>query len=153
SDEVTDANTEQDLSLGNILTFYAPGTGALRFKPGLVKVVKHTDPLMWILHYNATGRPEKDRPQVRFWFAKAGATVLAVKSGLANDVNLYEGQEIIGSNQRRENIPAFAENYHVSSMRAIKSDTTLNSVWPHMHLRGKDQTWTVTYPDGREEIL
>jgi len=29
-------------------------------------------------------------------------------------------------------------------------------VWtlhPHMHLRGKDMTYTATYPDGREEIV
>jgi len=24
---------------------------------------------------------------------------------------------------------------------------------PHMHLRGKDMTYTATYPDGREEIV
>jgi hypothetical protein len=152
SDEITEANTDaDDATLGNILTFYAPGTGALRFKPGLVKVVRSDHYFTWILHYNATGRPEKDRPAVSLWFSKN--PVLAVRSGLANDVNLYEGQEIIGRNVRRQNIPAHAENYRVASLRAIKSDTTLNSLWPHMHLRGKDQTWSVTYPDGREEIL
>jgi len=35
----------------------------------------------------------------------------------------------------------------------MTSDSTLNSVWPHMHLRGKDMTYSVTYPDGREEVL
>ena len=54
---------------------------------------------------------------------------------------------------QRPNIPAYAENYRVASVKAITSDTTLNSLWPHMHLRGKDMTYSVTYPDGREEIL
>ena len=26
-------------------------------------------------------------------------------------------------------------------------------VWPRMHTRGKEMTYLVTYPDGREEVL
>ena len=151
-DEPTAANLDADLTLGNILTFYTPGTGALRFRPGYAKAIKHDEYFTWILHYNPTGRPEKDRHQVRLWFSKEAA-VHVIQSGNASDVELYEGKETIGRNVRRENIPPQAENYHVVSLRAIKSDTTLNSLWPHMHLRGKDQTWSVTYPDGREQII
>jgi hypothetical protein len=145
------ANTSTNLP-GNILTFFAPGTGSLRFKPGLVKVIDRDDYLRWVLHYNATGRPEKDRHSLMFWFSKAPA-LLAVQSGIANENNVYEGNELLGQNVQRPNIPAHAENYRVASLRAIRSDTTLNSLWPHMHLRGKDMTYSVTYPDGREEIL
>ena len=108
---------------------------------------------MWNLHYNATGRPEKDRHSLGSGSPKPARPCIEVKSGTANDNNLYEGQEIIGRNVQRPNIPAYAENYRVASLRAITSDTTLNSLWPHMHLRGKDMTYSVTYPDGREEIL
>ena len=68
-------------------------------------------------------------------------------------MNLFEGKELVGQGVQRPNIPAYAENYRVASLQAITSDTTLNSFWPHMHLRGKDMTYSVTYPDGREEIL
>src|SRR6185436_5349986 len=54
---------------------------------------------------------------------------------------------------QRENIPAFAENYRVASLFTIPFDAELNSMWPHMHLRGKDMTFSVTYPDGKEEVL
>jgi hypothetical protein len=140
-------------SLGNGMTFYAPGTGQLRFRPGLVKIIHRDDYLRWGLHYNATGRPEVDKPSARFWFAKPGATVLELKTGLVNENNLYEGNELIGTNVRRPNIPAHAENYRVSSLYAVTSDATLNSLWPHMHARGKDMTFSITYPDGREEII
>ena len=150
--EEASANTEETFNFGNRLLFYAPGTATLRFSPGLVKVIKRDDYMMWDIHYNATGRPEKDRHQVRLWFSKTTPTHV-VRSGTANEVNLYEGSEIVGQGVQRPNIPAFAENYRVSSLRAIQYDTTLNSVWPHMHLRGKDMTYSVTYPDGREEIL
>jgi hypothetical protein len=109
--------------------------------------------LKFTLHYNATGRPETDRHTKRLWFSKPGATVLEVKSGTANDNNLYEGTELLGRGVQRPNIPAHAENYRVASLYAVTSDQTLNSIWPHMHLRGKDMTYTVTYPDGREEVL
>ena len=146
------ANTEETFNFGNRLLFYAPGTQTLRFSPGLVKVIKRDDYMMWDIHYNATGRPEKDRHQVRLWFSKDTPTHV-VRSGTANEVNLYEGLELVGQGVQRPSIPAFAENYRVSSLRAIKYDTTLNSVWPHMHLRGKNMTYSVTYPDGREEVL
>jgi hypothetical protein len=150
SNEEATANTDVN-NFGTIMTFYAPGTGALRFKPGLVKHMKRDDYIRWNLHYNPTGREEKDRHSVRLWFAKDARLVL--EGQLANEVNVYEGQEIIGRNQQRANIPAHAENYRVYSLKAITSDSTVNSFWPHMHLRGKDMTYSVTYPDGREEIL
>src|SRR4029078_1664549 len=56
-------------------------------------------------------------------------------------------------NVQRANTPAQAESYRVSSVWGLPYDATLNSLWPHMHLRGKDMTFSVTYPDGREEIL
>jgi mono/diheme cytochrome c family protein len=147
------ANTDNTTALGTSYSFYAPGTGALRFRPGLVKVMRSDEYIRWNLHYNATGRPETDRHSLRLWFAKPGSSVLEVRTGTVNDNNLYEGQEILGRNVGRPNIPAHAENYRVSSLKAITSDMTLNSLWPHMHLRGKDMTFSVTYPDGREEIL
>jgi mono/diheme cytochrome c family protein len=149
------ANTDPNsTSFPNVFTFYAPGTGALRFKPGLVKVMRRDDYLRWGLHYNATGRVEVDRPSARLWFSRAPASELhQLRAGTANHNNLYEGQEMIGSGVRRPNIPAHAENYRIASLRAIQSDTTLNSLWPHMHARGKDMTYSITYPDGREEII
>ena len=150
SNEEATANTAGDTT-DNRLTFYAPGTGQLKFAPGLVKVIKPTSYFSWNLHYNATGRPEKDRHTAALWFTTNA--VREVRSITANEVNLYEGQEIIGRGVQRPSIPAYAENYRVASLQAITSDTTLNSFWPHMHLRGKDMTYSVTYPDGREEIL
>ncbi len=35
----------------------------------------------------------------------------------------------------------------------MANDITLYAMSPHMHLRGKDATYVVTYPDGIEEVL
>ncbi len=150
SEEAT-ANTE-GFSLETRLLFYAPGAGTTTYAPGLVKVFHRDDYTNWSLHYNATGRPETDRHTLRLWFATTPPKNL-IKSGTVNQVNIYEGKELIGRNVQRANIPAHAENYRVSSVWGLPYDATLNSLWPHMHLRGKDMTFYVTYPDGREEIL
>jgi hypothetical protein len=106
--------------------------------------------MSWNIHYNPTGRP-KDQHTLKLWFSQVPATA-EIKSATINQVNLYEGK-VVGRSARRETIPAQADNYEVASNFSIGFDATLNSLWPHMHLRGKDMTFSVTYPDGREEIL
>jgi len=150
SEEAT-ANTE-GFNFSTRLLFYAPGAGALRYAPGLVKTIHQDDYISWNIHYNATGRPEKDRPSLRLWFSQVPTTHI-LKSATVNHVNLYEGKEIIGRGVQRANIPAHAENYRVASVFSVGFDSTLNSMWTHMHMRGKDMMFSVTYPDGREEIL
>ena len=48
-----------------------------------------------------------------------------MRNGTANDNNLYEGTELLGRNVQRPNIPAYAENYRVASIKAITSDTMM----------------------------
>lgn len=149
--EEATANVE-GFNFATRLLFYAPGAGALKYAPGLVKTIHKDDYLSWNIHYNPTGRVERDQHTLKLWFSRVPATA-EIKSATINGVNLYEGKEIVGRSARRENIPANAENYEVASNFSIGFDSTLNSLWPHMHLRGKDMTFSVTYPDGREEIL
>ena len=33
------------------------------------------------------------------------------------------------------------------------ADSWLVQMMPHMHLRGKDMTYTLTYPDGRKQVV
>ena len=35
----------------------------------------------------------------------------------------------------------------------IVGPPTVYGFTPHMHLGGRDMTWTLTWPDGRQEIL
>jgi hypothetical protein len=52
------------------------------------------------------------------------------------------------SNQSRQ-----ATNWSVTGIGAFQNDSILQSLFVHAHLRGKDFTYVLTYPDGREEIL
>ena len=41
----------------------------------------------------------------------------------------------------------------VDSSYTFKDDVTLLTLMPHMHLRGKDFQYRITYPDGKSETL
>ena len=44
-------------------------------------------------------------------------------------------------------------NQLINWMAEIKQDTIVTSLTPHMHVRGKDMTYTAVYPDGTSEVL
>ena len=50
-------------------------------------------------------------------------------------------------------IPSGAENHAVRSSFTFRQDSVLHSLFPHMHYRGRDFTYTAVYPDGRRETL
>jgi hypothetical protein len=50
-------------------------------------------------------------------------------------------------------IPPGDPNYRVDSKITLQADSTLIMMLPHMHLRGKDFDFHITYPDGKTETL
>jgi hypothetical protein len=50
-------------------------------------------------------------------------------------------------------IPAGDSNYRVDAKITLQADSTLESLLPHMHLRGKSFEYRVTYPSGEKETL
>ena len=54
---------------------------------------------------------------------------------------------------RVPNIPPGAPNWAMTGELRFKEDVTLYALWPHMHYRGKDMTFVLTRPDGKDEIL
>ena len=50
-------------------------------------------------------------------------------------------------------IPPDHGNWTVTGIGAVQNDSYIRSLFVHAHLRGKDFTFVLTHPDGREEIL
>src|SRR4030095_6685576 len=50
-------------------------------------------------------------------------------------------------------IPPQAPNYEIRSAYVAEQDINIVSLFPHMHLRGKDMKMTATYPGGRQETI
>ena len=49
--------------------------------------------------------------------------------------------------------PAGAPNVEVTECHTFQQDLYVTSLTPHMHLRGKDSRFVVTYPSGEQETL
>ena len=152
------------------LLSWVPGRGVDAHRPNVGKRIPAGKYLNWQVHYNPTGKPEKDRTRVGIWFNKVPVTheVLIRQAGdpIATNragLSLYraEGKEIEytadeGSTRRRgatPNIPPYVESWELIGITAVTEPITLYAMSPHMHLRGKSLKWIVTWPDGRDEVI
>ena len=137
------------------LLTYLPGGGFHEFRPGVGKRIRTDRHLVFRMHYTATGRPETDRSALGFWFQQT-PTHHAVVTQLAVDTHVVEGAELVADGARRAEIPVITPHdgdWAITAITAFTDDATLYAMSPHMHLRGADATYVLTYPDGTEEVL
>ena len=120
------------------LVGYAPGSVPEVMAPGQAKLIKAGSEIVFQVHYTANGTAAVDRSKIGLTFAKEPPRqrVMTLQAGNHDFV-----------------IPAGAENEEVEARMTLRSDVTLTSLFPHMHLRGKDFEYRVVMPDGRKETL
>jgi hypothetical protein len=123
---------------GNILVGYAPGEGPLELMPGTAVLVKAGSSIYFQVHYTPNGKAVKDRSYIGVKFAAAPPKLRAMRGIAANPFF---------------RIPPNDPNYEIKSGFTLPQDVTLESLMPHMHLRGKDFQYTLVYPDGRREVI
>jgi hypothetical protein len=142
-------------SFGYPLVFYVPGGGFLRFPPGAAKRLPARKYLAWGMHFATTGQEERTHVVMGLWFAKPPVTHEAVMMTVNEQVFVGRKQVAVDSSGRLliPPIPAGAANWEILGTQKFSSDATLYSLWPHMHFRGKDMTFTLVTPDGRESTL
>lgn len=118
---------------------YAPGDLATRLPEGTAKRIPAGAELVFELHYTPIGKVVVDRSRVGFVFADGPPKYRVVTQAIPN---------------MQFQIPPGADAHEVKSKREFSRDVVLLGFLPHMHLRGKDFTYTATYPDDREpEVL
>jgi hypothetical protein len=152
------------------LISFIPGSNLEVHRPGTAKRLDAGKYVRVELHYTPSGAPAKDRTRLGVWFAKGAVTheVFTILNARAlvpgpgaepeftvNGKRLQPSPGTGGRPGRIEfpNIAPHEENYEVIAVMPVTAPITITSMLPHMHLRGKDLTWTVTYPDGREEVV
>jgi hypothetical protein len=122
----------------NKLSGFAPGEQPKIFPPGTAKLIKAGSSLVFQMHYTPNGKATTDRSYVGLFFAK-GPVHNPALTGTATNAGFV--------------IPAGDGNYEVHSSWTAQEDVRLVDLMPHMHVRGKDFTYTAVYPDGRRELL
>lgn len=106
--------------------------------PGTAKLVRKGSKLVLQVHYHPSGKVEKDRSKVGLVFCKRPPE------------NEMYTLSVVNMNFT---VPARERDYEVRAEAKFLQDVHVYSLQPHMHLRGKDMTFTLVYPDGREQIL
>lgn len=137
-------------SFGWKLIGQAPGKGAEAHHDGIAKRITPGSYFEFNMHYTPNGKVEKDRTKVGLWFAKGPIHHEVITSIAAPEVYI-DGKRV--TRGQIPNIPAGADNWAISGRMQVKDDITIYSMSPHMHFRGKDMRYLVTYPDGREQTL
>jgi hypothetical protein len=121
-----------------MLVNWAVGEDAPVFLPGMAKLIPKGASLVFQVHYTTDGTPGTDRSKVGLIFAKEPPQ-REVRTGLIANAAFA--------------IPAGAPNHQIDAEATFTEDVNIWSMHPHMHLRGKDMTYTAIYPDGRREIV
>ena len=119
---------------------YAPGTQPLDFRyTDSAKLIPGNKPLRIEVHYTPNGKQTMDQTRVAFTLAKAPAQRRFV---------MMAPEHLVDS---RKPIPAGEDNWETRGELTFTQDADLVWFMPHMHLRGKDMTFRLIYPDGRQQ--
>jgi hypothetical protein len=107
------------------------------------KLIKAGTDIIFQLHYTPIGKDVVDHPRLGFTVAKAPAdrNYVTIGTSAPSDAKSFA---IPPNNPNWESPPMVAE---------FLADVELVSMFPHMHVRGKDMTYTLTYPSGETETL
>jgi len=121
---------------------YAPGTQPLDFRySDSAKLIRGGQPIRLEVHYTPNGKVSSDQTRVAFTLAKAPAQRRFI---------MMAPEHLVDS---RKPIPAGEANWETKGELTFIQDAELVWFMPHMHLRGKDMTFRLIYPDGREETV
>jgi hypothetical protein len=148
----------------DMLAIYTPGSTLETYADNSAKLLRGGKNMYVIfnIHYETTGRPEIDRSAIALWFAShppehqlfrvngAGETVIANGTELLTDT---PGEKAEGTHVAIPPIPPLAENYELIGITGYPEPVTIYQFHPHAHDRGRNFTYSVVYPDGREQTV
>ncbi len=117
---------------------YVPGGLAYTTLPGQARLIKAGTDLIFQMHYTANGKETADRSQVGIVFAKDPPKERVINTFVYNP-NLH--------------IPPMAANHPVKATVTVHEQVKLQSMFPHMHVRGKAMEYKAIYPTGETQTL
>jgi len=121
-----------------LLTGYAPGEQPVVISDGLAKKVPAGSSLVFQVHYTPNGTAATDRSYVGLIFSKTKPRNEVLTRPVMNT---------------RFVIPPGDPNHKVDSSYTFAEDSHIHSLMPHMHFRGKDFEYRVTFPDGTSKVI
>jgi hypothetical protein len=123
---------------GGMLVAYAPGDLGSVFAPGSAKKIPKGATLVFQMHYTPNGTEQTDKSSIGLIFSKHPPKTEVRTRAITQQAFL---------------IPPNADNHQVVSKTTFSKDVLVYSMFPHMHLRGKDFKFDVIYPDNKRETV
>jgi len=123
---------------------YVPGQRTQDYRVHrAAKLIKAGTDIVFQLHYNPNGKAVTDRPRIGFTTTKVPPERVYVSLGMSapSDAKSFA---IPPNDPDWESPPAEA---------TFTADAQLVWMFPHMHVRGKDMTYTLTFPDGKKQTI
>jgi hypothetical protein len=123
---------------------YVPGQFTQDYRPfHAAKLFKAGTDIVFQVHYTPIGKEVVDRPRIGFTVTKQPPEKAYVSLGISAP-----------SDAKSFAIPPNDGNWESPNAEATFNET-VDLVWmfPHMHVRGKDMTYRLVYPDGKTETV
>jgi hypothetical protein len=123
---------------------YVPGQRTQDYRlHHAAKLFKAGTDIVFQVHYTPNGKDTTDRPRIGFTVAKEPPQRIYVSLGMSAP-----------SDAKSFAIPPNAANWESPPAEAtFVEDAELVWMFPHMHVRGKDMTYRLIYPDGRTDTV
>jgi hypothetical protein len=117
---------------------WAPGAPEMFFPDKTGKLIKKGSILDFEIHYTTSGREEQDQSRIGLYFHK-DPPPLVLKTRAAYNLEFE--------------VPAGSPNENVAATYAVKRESMLYDLSPHMHMRGQWFKYEALYPGGQKELL
>ena len=121
-----------------ILTVYTPGMVPDVWKSNQGKLIKAGSDLVLQVHYTPKGKATEDQTRIGLVFSKEIPTERIRSVSVANT---------------DFTIPPGDPDFEIKGQTRFRNEAKLVSLFPHMHLRGKDFEYRAVYPTGETSVL
>ena len=125
---------------------WAPGQRPKRLPQGTARALPAGADILIHVHYHKSGKPETDASSIGLYFARG-----PVDKQILNAAVIPPRPGFFARPQLR--IPPGEPRHEVKGSLAIRQDSHLLIVVPHMHLLGRDFLLTAVRPDGSRQTL
>lgn len=123
---------------GSALGGWSPGMGPIELPEGTADVLKAHSDLVFQLHFHATGKPERERSSIAFYFTDAPPVKKIMDVGLTS---------------KRIDIPPGEAHYKVTDHFTLPIAVSAAGIIPHAHYVCKEMRGWAILPDGSKKWL
>jgi mono/diheme cytochrome c family protein len=117
---------------------WVPGNTPRRLPPGMAIKIPAGAKIVMQVHYHKSGKPEADWSRMALYFARGPVETL-LQTGVVGNV-----QFVLEPGQERQEVRADL---------VLPTDVRVWSIFPHMHVLGREMKVIATLPDGTEKPL